>query len=271
MQHYSQHTNFVDWSEDCFASSYFALEDEININDKYEYERNKAKNYRNSKDPAVMYVLDPVRFNIACEEIEALLNTKPKSRTVISNKNSLIIPNLSIEENLRAKDYREYHDIYNTTSSGDSFITIDHTHLTWQPSLLDENGLPKGPVLLSDMEDYIQRNTSFKLKLPRAIYAAKLNARIKAQSGLFVAFSLQSKPAIWKGETINTAKTSARMFSYQALGSIQDYYLTLPNKHPFLMKIRIPVNMKKELGRNLYKCGISKEKIYPQLDNYRHR
>lgn len=261
MQHYQQHSNLLDWSEDYFGSSYFALEDEININDKYEYEKNKPENFRTANQAAVMYVLDPVRFNIACEEIEDKLHVK-KNRKPGKYKNGLVIPNLSIDEN--QENYAEYHDVYGTRHSGGSFIKIK-----------GPKGHPK-EVSLSDVERYLVNSSdpdepALELELPRAIYAAKLNERIRAQSGLFVAFSLGTVPIIWDDSTIETTHPSPGIFKYQALESIQEYYMTMPNKNPFMMVIKFPADIKKELGRMLYKCGISKEKIYPELDNYRHR
>ena len=261
MQHYRQHSNLLDWSEDYFGSTYFALEDEININDKYEHERKKASNFSTADKAAVMYVLDPVRFNIACEEIENEFGSAWK-RNPGKNENGLVIPNLSIDEN--QKNYMEYHDIYGTKYSGKSIIRIKGHH-----NHPEDVGLVELKEYLDSLPE--SKMKEFKLELPRAIYAAKLNERIRAQSGLFVAFSLKTAPIIWEGAQVDTTKPSAKMFKYQALESIQEYYLKLTNKNPFMMVIKIPVDIKKELGRMIYKCGISKEKIYPELENYRHR
>ena len=63
----------------------------------------------------------------------------------------------------------------------------------------------------------------------------------------------------------------ADLFYYQSLESIQDYYLKTTGNKPFLMKIIIPARVKEELGKTLYRFGVSKEKIYPELENNRNR
>ena len=253
MQHYSQHTNLVDWSEDYFGSSYFALEDEINANDLYEHERKDSKYYRNENDDAVMYILDPVRFNRACEEIEKERGHSDDSSGILHTE----IPNLSIPENQNV--YREYYDIYSSRPTRAGAIELERT------------AAAGGAVTLADIFKDEAARKEFSFRLPRAVYTAKLNERIRAQSGLFVVFSLKSVPVIWKDAPIITTQTNAAPFEYQAIETIQQYYLNRKGNNPFLMKIRIPANIKKKLGNILYKCGISKEKIYPELQNYRHR
>lgn len=73
MQHYSQHTNLLDWSEDAYTSLYFALEDEVNVNDKYLPDQEKTENFLNKDADAALYILDPVRFNRACKDMESWL------------------------------------------------------------------------------------------------------------------------------------------------------------------------------------------------------
>lgn len=258
MQHYSQHTNLLDWSEDSFASTYFALEDEVNINDKYEYQRNKEKDKfltcRN-KD-AVLYILDPVRFNKACEEIEQEPffsdNVRRCEERLLAS-----IPNLSIQENQNILP--EYHMLYQKKPSDKDIIYVR--------AVKDK----KKPVSLLDLSNYLSPDQKLDFHLPRAIYTAKLNARIRAQSGLFVAFSLKSLPVSWENEEIKTEGVNTRIFSYQALETIQEYYLCLPEKNPFLMKITIPAEIKEEMGAMLYRFGISKERIYPEMQNNRNR
>lgn len=267
MQHYSQHTNLLDWSEDFFASTYFALEDEINLNDRYEHEQRpgKREDYLLSKDyDAALYILDPIRFNLACQEIEAqedgLFAVKPFAPHRLRD----MIPNLSIKENQRT--FREYHDLYSVRREqlkGVLRLRSDQVPL--------DGPLGKKPldVSLLLMKKYWMEKLD--IHLPRAVYAAKLNSRIRAQSGLFVAFSLRSAPAVWNDARIPTDQVSAGMFSYQSLERIQDYYVEAMGKKPFLMKIVIPAAMKQELGNLYYELGLSKERIYPEMQNQRNR
>ncbi len=260
MQHYRQHTNLLDWSEDAFASTYFALEDEIVINDKYDHERaKKEKNFPNRDADGVLYILDPVRFNIACREIEGtdifVQSIMEKSNRKDINVRTKI-PNLSIKDNHSA--LKEYHELYidDIPANKDWFIKIGH------------NIKSTGNIRLIDIKN---DNKTLAFHLPRAIYTAKLNARIRAQSGLFVAFSLNSLPALREDETPSTEKISDKYFDYQSLEGIQNYYLSMKGKNPFLMKIIIPADMKERMGKLFYRYGISKERIYPELENYRNR
>lgn len=254
MQHYQQHSNLVDWSEDYFGSSYFALEDEINANDLYEYQRGDEKNYHYKDVDAVMYILDPVRFNKACEEIEEKLGISSKDPNV-----KIDVFNLSIRENQEI--HSTFHDFTKVVSSGTTFESVKATNPKFKKNKITLRYLIENDI------SFVKKH----VKLPRAVYVAKLNDRIRAQSGLFVIYDLESVPVVWEGEQVPTNNPNTDLFHYQSLESIQDYYLTLPDKRPFLIKIKIPKNIKKELGRMLYECGISKEKIYPELSNYRHR
>lgn len=267
MQHYGQHTNLLDWSEDSFASTYFALEAEININDRYAYERMRKKQelLPDRDADAALYILDPVRFNKACDEIEKSgLFTERVKKSLRGERIHTTIPNLSIEENRKAFD--EFCNLYQ-----DIPLTPQMIHV---PDCFPGNNTNK-PVSLRNMQENFRRNQKLNIHLPRAVYTAKLNPRIRAQSGLFVAFSLKSRPAIWEGKEDDFRNhlecPNAGIFSYQALETIQDYYVNLNRKNPFLMKIIIPASLKEEMGKMLYQFGISKERIYPELQNYRNR
>ncbi len=290
MQHYGQHTNLIDWSEDAFASSYFALEDEVNINDRYPYEQKKKRDeiLRDKDKNAALYILDPVRFNKACEEIEhsrffSDRIRKPKRK----NTNQAEIPNLSIKENQNQPMLGEYHDLYQSIPVSPEVILVTKKKPGVFGATAGTSGTKPGstePILhknskdrvsLRDMAENLHQNQKLDFHLPRAVYTAKMNPRIQAQSGLFVACSLKSLPVIWEDHISDYKKEAdkvmADLFYYQSLESIQDYYLKTTGNKPFLMKIIIPARVKEELGKTLYRFGVSKEKIYPELENNRNR
>ncbi len=290
MQHYGQHTNLIDWSEDAFASSYFALEDEININDRYPYEqKNKRDEILKSKDKnAALYILDPVRFNKACDEIECSRFFSCRIRKPLrKSANQAEIPNLSIRENQDLPTLGEYHDLYQTLPVSPEVILVSKkksgffgakavravTINSITASKPEENREDR--VSLQDIADNFRLNQKLDFHLPRAVYTAKMNPRIQAQSGLFVACSLRSVPVIWEDKLPDYRKEAdsvkADIFYYQSLESIQEYYLKTAGNKPFLMKIIIPARIKEELGKTLYRFGVSKEKIYPELENNRNR
>ena len=78
-----------------------------------------------------------------------------------------------------------------------------------------------------------------------------------------------SNPAVWAGCTFKTDGVNDAAFRYQSLESIQEYYLNLPGKHrsPFLMKIVIPSTMRSTLADLFHRLGMSREGVYPELDN----
>ena len=260
MQHYSQHTNLLDWSEDAYTSLYFALEDEVTVNDKYLPEQNKPENFPHEDVDAALYILDPVRFNRACEEMEYRCGFPDGAAIPSARFRGVreVIPNLSISQN--HIPFREYHDVYQRLRPGEpspkGWIVKD------RPS-----GRPEDSYLtLSDMS-----KGELRAHLPRAVYTSKLNPRIKAQSGLFVAFSMLSQPALWEGETIRIEGPNQRLFYYQSMEALQEFYLREKKTYPFLFKITIRKNIRKPVGKVLYRFGMSKEKIYPELDNRRNR
>lgn len=271
MQHYSQHTNLLDWSEDSFASTYFALEDEINLNDQYSYiqknEEKKKELLREKDNDAALYILDPVRFNKVCSEIETgrlftdriRKSAKERTRTLQAT-----IPNLSIKDNQGWFD--EYTNPYQQEPVAPYVTMVDGK---------DPEKANTKAVSLLNLRDHIRPNQRLDIHLPRAVYTAKMNSRIRAQSGLFVAFSLNSLPVIWEADQEDFMKPAKRpnadIFYYQALETIQEYYLDTPGRYPFLMKVIIPAAMKEEMGKMLYRFGISKERIYPEYQNNRSR
>lgn len=261
MQHYSQHTNLLDWSEDAYTSLYFALEDEVNVNDKYLPNQGDPKNFSNKNADAALYILDPVRFNRACEEMEERCGFPADAAMPAAEYKGTreAIPNLSIFQN--HEPFREYHDIYQSLSQKGPN----------QKGWIVKNrpaDRPKGSCLtLSDLSQ------AWELRghLPRAVYTSKLNPRIKAQSGLFVAFSMLSQPAKWSDEAVQTAGPNQSLFYYQSMEALQEFYLKKDGTYPFLFKIVIRKDIRKTAGRVLYRFGMSKEKIYPELDNRRNR
>lgn len=271
MQHYSQHTNLMDWSENFFAATYFALEEQIKLNDCYPHLQkiNIQKGLTDANANAALYILDPVRFNLACQKIEQEFNGLFDLSMLDSIPDGAEIPNLSIPENQNRM--WEYHELYPVSSPQTSQILKLH----------NPGGNTDTPATLMGIRKNIQYNMKYSLKpsgklpmhLPRAVYAAKLNARIRAQNGLFIAYSLLSPPVIWENkEQIATDKVNDTPFHYQGLEQIQEYYLQMNRTHrPFLLKIKLPKNMKQTWGMAFYRLGLSTERIYPELQNSRNR
>ena len=94
--------------------------------------------------------------------------------------------------------------------------------------------------------------------LPLAIYTSKLNPRIRAQSGLFLAYNLYAEPSL-NGD-----------YDYLSLERIQDYYLKWSkahNKKQFLYKIVIDRPDARAIADCFISLGLAKERVYPELMN----
>ena len=93
--------------------------------------------------------------------------------------------------------------------------------------------------------------------LPIAAYTAKLNPRIKSQSGIFLVYNLYADFSSENG------------YSYMELRKIQNYYLKqdLEDKEPFLYKIKINRRGARDIALCFKSLGLEKRRIYPELDN----
>ena len=252
MQHYQQHTNLLDWSEDVDTGLYFALESEIVVNEKY-CNIQDNKHYLYPDKDAVVYILDPVRFNRACREMEKELEClAPQVCDDLNHFDQ--IPNLSV---LKSEDhFREYYDFYKTAANNN-----------WIE--LDEHADKFSLRYIKDTDNILQG------RLPRAVYTSKINPRLKAQSGMFVAFSLMSRPAYISGQSTIMSNKRTKLFDYQSINELQDLYLRLGvgkgGRNPFLYRIIIPKELKRLIGRRLHRLGFSKEKFYPEIQNHHSR
>lgn len=248
MQHYGQHTTYLDWSEDVYSSLYFALESEIQL-EKSRYEG----------DDAALYILDPMLYNRARK---MLVNRALESNSEqfcpgdswfhnqarsIQEMPDGYIPNLSIS--------------YNKKRYGIFSLDI--------PEDVDVNLARKTKYLEVDGDIKKATLSAFELEmwnLPLAVYTSRLNPRIRSQSGQFIAYSPFSIP-VYSKET-GKRVPSADHFSYLSLLKIQDYFLGCFNaEEPFMYAVRICAFAKEALGRYLRNAGINCYRIYPELRN----
>lgn len=256
MQHYGHHTLFLDWSEDAFTSLYFSLQDyigkksESNMKTEGEIEKNEKKNV-----DAALYVLDPMLYNRARRKMITkqfhVCSTQPCLDTnCLMAQNRFCfdeaegyIPNISVEYNkTRCRIFA-----FDIPKECNNCVNLAYL----------ESSKPVDQITLSDFERQL-------LNLPLAIYTSKLNPRIRAQSGQFIAFSPFTLPA-YGTKTTESAKGS---FDYISLLEIQRYYLEeFPDEDPFMHEIIIKRTVKNDLGIYLSNSGINKYRIYPELEN----
>ena len=230
MQHYSVPTTFMDWSEDALTSLYFALEPFFDSKKEM------------PEEDAVVYIFSPCLYNRARSQIIDRVGQRKLNRTRIddaiidSNTGvSYTIPNLSVR-------YNEKH----------------YSYLLWDEKYKKENvEFLTAPKLETQNES---------LYLPMAIYSSRLNHRIQAQSGMFLAFNLY------------TMSDEDRCFDYISLERIQEFYLEEFQsenqeeiKEAFLFKIVIKKDIRQKISDWLKALGLSKERIYPELANVGER
>lgn len=232
MQHYSVSTTFMDWSEDVFTALYFALEKVLN-HQKKEIDQNAA-----------VYVFSPHLYNKARKymmenEAGKTSCTEAAFRAVMKTAGGLVdgIPNIAAEYNGK---------LYDTFLLGNMEYESSNTY-----------GYKRTMELCGKEE---------MAYLPIAVYTSRLNPRIRAQSGIFLAYNLYAEPS---SDVVNGA------YDYIALEKIQKHYLRKKDgsdrKEQFLYKIIIEKSGIQEMANALNKMGISKERIYPELSSVGER
>lgn len=188
-------------------------------------------------EDAVLYILSPALYNEARNRIvnEALdkITTPDKIVDAIQKTNAATagyLPNLSLAYN------EQIYDMF----------------------------------LIGNEKDYVQKLDKFNenvsleygynsIFIPLAICTSRLNYRIRTQSGMFMAYNLYALPD--KGTD----------YSYLDLEEIQQFYFKnfkeSREKGPFLYKIVLKREVCPDLADWLKAMGMSKEKVYPELDN----
>ena len=231
MQHYSVSTTFMDWSEDIFTALYFALEKVLN-HQKKEVDQDAA-----------VYVFSPQLYNDARKymmenEAGTTSCTEAAFQATMKTAGGFVngIPNIAAEYN--GKLY-------------DAFLLGNMQYESVNPYGY------KRKIELCGKEEMAY--------LPIAVYTSRLNPRIRAQSGIFLAYNLYAEPSLdVKGA-----------YDYIALERIQKYYLEKSEckerKEQFLYKIIIERSGIQEMVNALNKMGISKEHIYPELSSIGER
>lgn len=127
-----------------------------------------------------------------------------------------------------------------------------------------------------DLSNYSSTDNCELCKLPVAYYCSRLSPRIRAQSGQFVAFSLDIGPRRKEDEeyldgNIPSTDEERLSFDYMALNKVQDYYLDIKEDgQPFMLKLVIPQRDCESLAKLLRKFGIKTIKYYPELTNLKN-
>lgn len=226
MQHHSVASNFLDWTEEVPKALYFALEGFL--------DKKTAK----TNTDAALYLFSPALYNHArIKMIQHQFKKDPHMLEIDKQtaKETLQegIPNLSVSYNA------DKYDMY----------------LLGCDKFQKENTVPYGSEKMT-----LEKRAFY---LPVAVYASRLNKRIQAQSGVFLAYNIYTCP------------DQNYMFDYMSLEEIQKDYLTaFQNEQdtcPFLYKIVIEKTQRQKLASWVSACGMSKEKCYPELVNIGER
>lgn len=226
MQHYSVASNFLDWTEDALSALYFALEGFLD-----------KKADKPNKD-AALYIFSPALYNYA-------------RRKIILNEGKIDDHRQNIEDMVVEK----------TTQEGIPNLTVSYNAERYFMYLLGKEkygGINRTPFQTEEM-----MKEKRKYYLPLAIYVSRLNKRIQAQSGIFLAYNIYTSP---------DKKDS---FDYISLEEIQKSYLEDYKSDretcPFLFKIRIKESEREQVAAWVKAFGMSKEKCYPELSNIGER
>ena len=244
MQHYSQHASFLDWSEDAYSSLYFALENYID---------DTIADAKHPDSPAALYIMDPMLYNRARQQMmrkyfeDNGVDAHSEEYVRTFDHRDGYVPNVSIPEN-----HRKY-----------SMFLAEEVPISSEPKTYYRK-IDTAPKYVTLKNEELHEEIKH---LPVAIYTSRLNPRIRAQSGIFMAYNLRARPA-WNPEIpVDESKLGPNLFHYLALESIQSYYLdAFPNENPFLLKLVIDADIKKTLGKTLRHMGLTRYRIYPELE-----
>ena len=263
MQHYKQHTCYLDWSEDAFSSLYFALESFVTQDPKRIDDKNDAS----------LFVLDPMLYNRArAMMVNDLLknNTGNIENNCLKKQNEDLMkePEGSIID-ISLKWNLEKYSIF-TMQTPEVFREMIPVDTNGEPELFVKSDKPLSSKIVghATLKDF--SNGEEVLNLPLAVHTSRLNPRIRKQSGQFMVYSYMSRPAYVKDEKEDPKQyvRSADRFDYLALQRIQDYFLeTFKKEYPFMYELRIHTDAKEELAAFLRSAGINRFGIYPELDN----
>ena len=250
MQHYGAKTNLLDWSEDAMSALYFALRNIVDPNiDKMDSETWKEWKGK----PAELFLFSPLIYNNAMRKMLKYEQKKRQKRSMFPNKkrellkdleNHLIevwgsdIPNISMEE------YGEFYKAYIT---GD---IVEEQMLNKIFSSEKYDG--KGPMPF----------------LPLAILTSRINPRIKAQCGRFLAFNLYAR--------MDESMDSKSAYEYLDLNRLQEKFIEEYREMGcedlreciFLYRIILPdEEVKVRVANWLNAIGMRDDRIYPELVN----
>lgn len=248
MQHYGRYTGLLDWSEDAYSSLYFAFEkfvDDASMN----IEQDKAEDA-----PAALYILDPRLYNRARTiMMRQVPNLSSQYLKTIDDPEGYI-PNLSIPEN------RERFAMFIPGSRPTRPVSEKRpTRLLLPPSFVHETGRAPKETELAQVETELRN-------LPLAIYASRLNPRLRVQSGIFMSYNLRALP-IQPEYGATGPITWGDLFHYLSLESIQRFYLDHFDEEPFMLKLSMNKNQKQEMGRILRSLGLNRYRVYPELEH----
>ena len=225
MQHYGIETNLLDFTDNAFIALYLAL--------KYFSDEEKIDCLKQAKEKqrsVVLWMFSPALYNLYRQRIlenylderiqgdDTDLDIKTRGRELFGLENTNlngVIPNLSIPRN--EKLYARY--IF-----GESWMDERY-----------KNGL----------DDQVP---------PLAVWTPRLNHRIRAQSGSFVAFDVYADP-----------------HNYKTLGAVQtDFMRKDITVKPFLYRIIINENGCQETCEALKHMGLTRRFVYPELDQVKY-
>lgn len=231
MQHYSVSTTLMDWSEDIFSALYFAMEEVLN------------HQKRNADQNAAVFIFSPHLYNEA------------RNYMMKNEAGATSCTETAFESSMKTVE---------GFGSGIPNIGAKYNEILYDAFLLG-NMSYESPNLYGYNKEVKLCGKEEMAYLPVAVYTSRLNPRIRAQSGIFLAYNLYAEPSIdVKGA-----------YDYIALEKIQEYYLTRcqrPNgKVQFLYKIEIDKSGMLEMVNAVRKMGISKERIYPELTSIGER
>jgi len=234
MQHFSVDTNFLDFTEDALAALFFAL-------GGYTDESKEKKN-RN----IALYIFNPYYYNLILNEMAEAWDKK-------------------ITEDLGYSATETYYEENDLRADCKKNLKWMSKNLSLPNLSIDSCAQQFHMLLCDSAENFDTVNMSPPpIYLPVAVHTSKLNPRLKTQHGAFLAYNIKAQ--------FNDVSATSKM----GLMEIQSQWhnmlkanLICGTNHadPFVFKILIKKEDLEDIADMVSSMGMSKERIYPELEN----
>ena len=221
MQHYGIHTNLVDFTDNAFIALYIAL--------KYYSDEVKKEDAEKNKRDVTIYLLNPVIYN------------RFRYDKMLNQINSLGFSEDEKEKVMKLYGIEKEGGLYGFLPN----ISTNHNESLYARYIFGNSQL--------DEKAHFEANGERIKALPVAMWTPRLNHRIRAQSGSFVAYDLY-------------ADVEDESYTLERLQNAE-VEQNKDNPHIFLYKLTISQSCCQDIYDTLRTMGITRQFVYPEIES----